>query len=391
MNDAGPINNAMASNYVVSLPGNYAVRVTNANNCSSISAVTNIQSVPSANINGSSTVCAGTTVALSANALNFSNPSYQWMKDGIAISGANNPVFSATTTGKYTVLVNSAGMLSTSCPINITVNPLPTVTIASNPGNTVCAGTPVTVVANAPSANNFQWLNSDIVMSNASGSSLNIQSTGSYSVRVTDLNGCKNTSTPITVTVNQIPVISANTGNASANLYSTSNLFNSTSGGVWSSSNPTVATVGLSGIVTARATGTTNINYTVTNSGGCAATASTLFAVFALTGKPTITASGPTSFCSGGSVTINSGSSSGNQWYLNGVAIGGATNASYTATAPGTYTFSVLAADGITQTFSDPIVVTVNNSPVASILQNSNWLPEIAEIRLSSCPPPPPD
>src|ERR1700674_5215227 len=53
---------------------------------------------------------------------------------------------------------------------------------------------------------------------------------------------------------------------------------------------------------------------------------------------PSITAGGPTTFSSGGSVTLTSSSASGNQWYLNGNPIGGATAQQYIATASGDYT-----------------------------------------------------
>jgi uncharacterized repeat protein (TIGR01451 family) len=56
---------------------------------------------------------------------------------------------------------------------------------------------------------------------------------------------------------------------------------------------------------------------------------------------PTITPSGPTTFFFGGSVTLTSSSASGNQWYVNGNPIGGATNAQYVATVAGDYTVIV--------------------------------------------------
>ncbi|MBL0072259.1 MAG: T9SS type A sorting domain-containing protein [Bacteroidetes bacterium] len=55
--------------------------------------------------------------------------------------------------------------------------------------------------------------------------------------------------------------------------------------------------------------------------------------------NPIITASGPLSFCQGDSVilSVNSVSGSNIQWFRNGVAIAGATGASYTAKSPGRY------------------------------------------------------
>lgn len=52
---------------------------------------------------------------------------------------------------------------------------------------------------------------------------------------------------------------------------------------------------------------------------------------------PTITTSGSLSFCNGGSVTLTSSATSGNQWYKDGVLISGATSQNYIATIAGTY------------------------------------------------------
>jgi hypothetical protein len=81
----------------------------------------------------------------------------------------------------------------------------------------------------------------------------------------------------------------------------------------------------------------------------------------------TITAGGPTTFCSPGSVTMNANTGSGltYQWRNNSVNISGATSASYTATAGGSYSCVVTNICG--STTSNLISVTVNAVPPASI------------------------
>src|SRR5436190_2808264 len=56
---------------------------------------------------------------------------------------------------------------------------------------------------------------------------------------------------------------------------------------------------------------------------------------------PTITPGGPTTFNQGGNVTLTSSSATGNQWYLDGNPIGGATSNTYVATVGGDYTVIV--------------------------------------------------
>src|SRR5205085_2875556 len=58
-----------------------------------------------------------------------------------------------------------------------------------------------------------------------------------------------------------------------------------------------------------------------------------------------------------------SSSASGNQWYLNGNPIGGATNQTYVATAQGSYTVTA-TANGCTSVPSAPTTVTVTTITV---------------------------
>ncbi|HEX2832464.1 MAG TPA: IPT/TIG domain-containing protein, partial [Thermoanaerobaculia bacterium] len=110
---------------------------------------------------------------------------------------------------------------------------------------------------------------------------------------------------------------------------------------------------------------TTSGSYTViVTASGCpsAPSAATVVTVNPIPATPTITPGGPTTFCTGGSVTLTSSSASGNQWYLNGNPIGGATNQNYVATASGSYTV-IVTASGCPSASSAATVVTVNPTP----------------------------
>ena len=85
-----------------------------------------------------------------------------------------------------------------------------------------------------------------------------------------------------------------------------------------------------------------------------------------LPATPTITPSGATTFCTGGSVTLNSSSASGNQWLLNGSPIGGQTGQTFVATASGDYSVTVTDGNGCSAT-SAATTVTVNPNPTATI------------------------
>lgn len=79
---------------------------------------------------------------------------------------------------------------------------------------------------------------------------------------------------------------------------------------------------------------------------------------------PVVTASGPLSFCPGGSVTLTSSPAASYQWLRNGVAINGATAQSYTATTSGTYKVRVSTPCG--NRTSGPKVVVRYSLPVVS-------------------------
>ncbi len=103
-------------------------------------------------------------------------------------------------------------------------------------------------------------------------------------------------------------------------------------------------------------------SYTVitTNSSGCQSTESDAMVVTVndLPVTPTITADGPTTFCSGNSVTLTSSPESGYLWST------GATTQSISVDASGTYTVITTNSSGCQSTESDAMVVTVNDLPV---------------------------
>jgi uncharacterized protein (TIGR02145 family) len=85
-----------------------------------------------------------------------------------------------------------------------------------------------------------------------------------------------------------------------------------------------------------------------------------------------ITPAGPTTFCQGGSVVLNANTGTGltYQWALNGANISGATNASYTANAAGSYTVVVFNAPTCS-TVSAASTITVTTPPSAGTLSGT--------------------
>lgn len=122
------LSGATAQTIIAANTGFYKVKVVNSN-CEATSQVTQIAAAPAITDTTLST-CAGDTITLSSNTLSFSNPTYQWNKNGVAIPSATTASYQASSSGKYTVTVTdgrTSGSLGTvtSCEVYVTINPLP--------------------------------------------------------------------------------------------------------------------------------------------------------------------------------------------------------------------------------------------------------------------------
>lgn len=101
--------------------------------------------------------------------------------------------------------------------------------------------------------------------------------------------------------------------------------------------------------------------------------------VNALPSTPVITANGPTSFCTGGSVVLTSSSSTGNTWSTN------ATTQAITVTSSGSYTVIVTDNNGCTAT-STATNVNVSNTPIPTISASATQACSGDTIILTSSP-----
>ncbi|HWS71098.1 MAG TPA: hypothetical protein VN605_03245, partial [Thermoanaerobaculia bacterium] len=122
---------------------------------------------------------------------------------------------------------------------------------------------------------------------------------------------------------------------------------------------------------TAGASGSVDLSLTITNPSGCLAVGTASVPINAIPPTPTITPGGPTTFCSGGSVALDSSSASGNEWFLNGNPIGGATNQQTIASAAGNYTV-VVTTGGCPSAPSAATTVTVSAVPATPTITISN-------------------
>jgi hypothetical protein len=200
--------------------GSYTVVVTNsAGSVTSNAAVLTINTAPSITTQpSSSSVTAGSAASFSVVASGTEPLSYQWRKDGAAISGAISSTYSISSTsagdaGSYTVVVTNSAGSATSNAATLTVTAAATApSITTQPSAatvTASSAASFSVLASGTPAPTYQWKKDGTSISGATASTYTISSTsssnaGSYTVVVTNSIGSV-TSNVATLTVNTAP------------------------------------------------------------------------------------------------------------------------------------------------------------------------------------------
>jgi len=289
---------------------------------------------PIVTVTGSTNICPGDVLTLTAPV----SPIYRWN------TGQTTRSISVNQTGSYKVRVgNSATCLSPySDSITVTApnsTPRPTITV-SGPV-TYCGGAPISLTLTSSASDRYRWSNGDTTQS------ITVTTTGNYYVYTT-LNslGCRSFNSDTIRVTSSATIGTPNVSPSGATTFcagSTVRLTSSVtapSGGSYIWSNGAISRVTTTRALTVDSSGSYSV--IVTNAAGCSSATSSPVVVTVNTAPAatTISATGATSFCIGGSVTLSAvavGSAS-YQWFINNGAIAGATNSTYDASASGTYT-----------------------------------------------------
>src|ERR1019366_1800436 len=153
--------------------------------------------------------------------------------------------------------------------------------------------------------------------------------------------------------------------------------------GVWSSSNPSVATIDGSGSVTGVTAGIVNINYTVTNSNGCVTAVSYTVRVYGL--PPAVVISGANKACVG-SLTTLSASGSGGVWSSSDPSVAGIdfTTGGLTGNNAGAVTISYTLTNGNGCINMAAYPFTVNALPLAGTITGTDHVCVGGSVTLSN-------
>jgi hypothetical protein len=384
LKDGVIIAGATAQTYTATQAGSYSLR-TGVSPCTAVSlpvviSITALPATPIVTLSGPASFCQGGNVILST----ITTGPLQWIKDGSDIAGATGQSHTATQAGNYSVRAGTAQCISTSTIIAITVSPLPAIPVVTASGSTtVCQGG--NVLLSTTTGGTLQWLKDGNVITGATGQSYAVTQAGNYAVQAGSLS-CAVTSAITTVAITALPATPVITASGTTTIcqgQSISLTSSAASANQWYKDG-TVITGANGQSYTVNQQG----NYSViTTANNCASLPSspTAIVVNPLPAKPVI------------SVNVNtmtSSASSGNQWYLNGAAITGATGQQYDGTVSGQYSVSAtingcsMASDVFNFTFiPNPDLITLSDvavypNPVKDNLVIANKANRKLEIRI---------
>ena len=250
----------------------YTVTGTDLNGCQNVSTVpVTVDALPVLSISGSTDVCIGGIVTMTASGAD----SYTWNIGGTGDDITDSPIVNTT----YSVTgMNSVTGCTTTITNLVTVHALPLVSVNSG---SLCAGSTFTM--NPSGASSYVYSNGSNMVSPIAN--------GSYTVTGTDANGCVSAAVS-DVTVNPLPTIGVNTGSICSG-----SVFTITpTGALTYSYSP-----GLSALVSPATT--TSYSVTGTDANGCVSSVAAVTEVTVFASPIVSVNSG--SICSGSTFTMN--------------------------------------------------------------------------------------
>ena len=344
------------------------------------------------------TVTAGQPATFTVTASGTAPLTYQWQRSDVAVPGATSASYTLSTSlvadsgSTWRVVVSNAAGSVTSAAATLTVNPAPVgpALIAQPVGTTVVAGTPAnfSVQATGTAPLIYQWQRDGVNVTGATAASYSLASPGAadsgvvFRVVVSNSTGSVTSSNALLTVADAValPTIaaqpqSANTLDGSTALVSVSVTGTGPFGYQWRRNGTAISGATASTYITPTLTlADTGVVYSVvvTNGAGNVTSSNATIMVnpqpVALTAQPAsaaVTAGQTASFSAAatGSAPISY------QWRRNGVAIAGATSASYTtpasAVADSGALFTVLVSNAANSVTSNAATLSVTTAAVA--------------------------
>jgi len=367
------ISGATNASFSAIVSGNYAVLISDGNCVDTSNVITvTVSNNLAANINmaPSVTICNGDSVILIATP--SAAFSYQWFNGAAAIASATNANFTANVTGNYSVLVTDANGCTGDDTTAVTINTIVAPTVISDVASLSLCGVSSINLSVPNTFTTYQWLNtSNAAIAGQTSNLLNVTVAGSYSLIVTDVNSCTDTTTVTTITngLNTTLTLAISGPLTFCQGSSVTLDAGSFAGSNYQWFNNATAVAGATA-QTLLVTSAGNYTAQVIDAGGCSVTSGDTAVVILPNPNVTINASSSLSFCQGNNVTLSptTGGTS-YQWLNNNIAIAGQTNITYTSTFAGNFSLVLTNANGCSDTSN--VLTTIITIPFTDSIASS--------------------
>ena len=343
--------------------------------------ITALPATPSASNTGP--YCAGATISLATPTV--AGATYSWTGPSAYTSSTQNPTIASSTTamaGTYSVTITVGGCTSLAGTTAIVVNALPATPAASNTGP-YCEGATISLATPTVAGATYSWTGPSAYTSstqNPTIASSTIAMAGTYSVTIT-VGGCNSLAGTSSVVINAAvtPSVTVVASPAGAICSGTSVTFTATptNGGAtptyqWQVNGANAGT-NMSTFSSSTLSNGDVVTCILTSDAACVSPAT----VTSLGITMTVDATPATATITQAGSVLTSSSPTGNQWYLNGVLIPGATNQNYTIAANGTYTVIVTLGSCSSAASAPTVIISAGveeatNPCLLSIFPNPN-------------------
>jgi gliding motility-associated-like protein len=281
---------------------------------------------------------------------------YQWLRNGVVITGATSRFYTATQSGQYRVaLVNAQGCRDTSRLVSISLLPQPIAGFSITPSIQCLSGNQFSFINTTVASTvtlTYQWSFGNGITSTLQNPTYSYPSSGTFSVTLVAINeaGCRDTVSQ-SVSVQPGPVVNFSINNAAQcllqNRFVFTNLTSVPSGSLtylWSFGNG-VTTTQTSPTYTFGSVGTYTVKLVSQSTSGCSDSISQTVVIHPMPVGALLTPY-TSLLCEGSNVQLTAAGGATYQWFLSGAVIADVNSATYLASQPGTYTVNLVSVNG---------------------------------------------
>ena len=198
--DGMSLANQTGRQYIANLAGAYYVVLKNATGCTdtsrSVIVTVNTTIDTTLAVSGPTNICAGQSVVLEV----APNLNYGWYKNGALIANQTTNRLTVNTSGAYYAILNAgAGCSDTTRTVTVTVAAPIDTTVTANGPTVLCSAGSVTLSAAAGLT--YQWYKDGTAIANQTGQQYTASASGAYSVLLSNVTGCTDTSRIISVSL----------------------------------------------------------------------------------------------------------------------------------------------------------------------------------------------